>query len=60
MNQEQTVDETAFRAGRIAALIGRKHCPYAPVERIKLFSWRRGWAEGEVERLLQAKAPPRP
>ena len=59
MGRDQTVDDTAFRAGKIAALIGRKLCPYAAVDKNKIISWRRGWAEGEVQRLLQSKAPPR-
>lgn len=55
MIRDQTVDEAAFRAGKIAARVGHKVCPYADIDRVKRLSWRRGWAEGEVERILQAK-----
>ena len=55
MDNEAVSDKTAFIAGRIAALIGRKTCPYSDKERSKALSWRCGWVEGEAERLLQAR-----
>ena len=56
MVQEVIFDKTAFSAGKIAALIGRKDCPYPESDRIKVFSWRRGWADGAADRVLNARA----
>jgi len=53
MDKDPATEKTAFRAGRMAGLLGHRKCPYADTNRAKAMSWRCGWIDGDAERLSQ-------